>query len=126
MKSLFKPYSRKSCPKGSMSRRRYSFKRKSGKLVKVKASCIKSKSLRSRGIKPKRVIRILKRGELSKFGYHLADKKSVRQSALRKAVKEYGAGKVIKKLNAVRTLSKNVAPKNAKRYGRDIKFVQSL
>jgi hypothetical protein len=122
-----KPYSRKSCPKGSISRRGYKYMKPSiKKSVKVKAACIKSKGLRSKGIKPKRVIRILTKGALSKFGYHLSDSKKKRHDALKKAVKEYGAGSVIKKLNAVRTLTKNTAPKNSERYGRDIRFVQKL
>lgn len=126
-KSLLKPYSRKSCPRGSISRRSYKYVKKSlRKSIKVRASCVRSKGLRAKGIKPKRVIKILTKGALSKFGYHLADKSSVRQVALKKAVEKYGAGSVIKKLNAVRTLTKNVAPKNAKRYTKDIKFVQKL
>lgn len=125
-KSVFKPYSKKSCPKGSISRVKYQYRKKTGKLVKVRPSCVRSKSLRSKGIKPKRAIKILTKGALSKFGYHLADKQADRRIALEKAVQEYGSGSVIKKLNAVRTLSKNVAPKNSKRYSRDIKFVQKL
>lgn len=125
-KSLFKPYSKKSCPKGSISRVKYQYRKKTGKLVKVRPSCVRSKSLRSKGIKPKRAIKILTKGALSKFGYHLSDKQADRRIALEKAVQEYGSGSVIKKLNAVRTLSKNVAPKNSKRYSRDIKFVQKL
>ena len=96
------------------------------KVIKVKASCIKSSGLRAQGVKPKRFIKILKKGELSKYGYHLSDKSDIRQETLKQAVAEYGKGLVVKKLNALRTLSKNVSPKNSKKYGKDIKFVQKL
>ena len=120
------PYSKKCCPKGSISRIKYQYTRNSGKFVKVRPSCIRSKALRSKGIRPKKVIKNLTRGALSQFGYHLSDSQPQRRISLEQAVAYYGPGSVIKKLNAVRTLSKNVAPKNSKRYSRDIKFVQKL
>ena len=55
-----KPYSRKSCPKGTVSRR--SYVKKNG--TRVKAGCIKSKGLRSQGKKPIRGIPTLRKGTL--------------------------------------------------------------
>jgi len=115
-------YSRKSCPKGTISRK--SYKKKSG--IKVKSTCVKSTSLRSKGIKPKKVIPKLKSGSLTKYGYSVHNTKSIRHKALKKAYKTYGYSLLIKKLNAVRVLSRNTAPKNSKIYADDMKYVEKL
>lgn len=124
MKRSFKPkaYSRKKCPKGYISRRSYT--KKSG--TKVKAGCIKSKGLRSKGIRPVRSIPILKKGTLSGLGYGVHESTTKRQEALRRSLKKNGYSVTIKKLNAVRVLSRNTQPKNSSIYARDIKYVQSL
>ena len=62
---------------------------------------------------------------LTKLGYHLKDNAASREKALKKAVKKYGPGKVVKKINYVRILSKSNKTKYNK-YTRDMKFVQKM
>jgi hypothetical protein len=69
-KSKFKPYSKKVCPKGKISRRKYSYFKKSiRKRVNVTQACVKSKGLRSKHKKPIRAIGPLKEGNLTKYNY---------------------------------------------------------
>jgi hypothetical protein len=113
-------YSVKSCPKGSVSRK--TFVRKSG--VKVSASCVKSKSLRSKGKKPQVYLPKLKQGALTKHGYSIHESTKMRHSAIKKAMKEFTPGQLVKKLNAVRVLSKNTSPENSAIYAKDIKYIE--
>lgn len=115
-------YSTKHCSLGSISRK--SFIRKSGS--KVHASCIKSKSLRSKGKKAKIYLPKLKSGSLTKYGYSVSEPQKSRKRSLKKAIKKYGKSGVIKKLNAVRLLTRNTSPKNSKKYTQDINFVQHI
>jgi hypothetical protein len=115
-------YSKKICPKGSISRK--SFKRKDN--VKVKASCVKSKSLRAKKNKPQVYLPSLKQGSLKKYGYSVHESMKKRHAALKKAIKKYGSLSTIKKLNAVKLLTKNTAPKNSKIYKKDIRYVQKI
>ena len=128
MKSRRRSYSKKKCPRGTISRIGYSYRKKSlsGKNIKVRASCVKSRGLRSRGKRPRRVLPSLKKGSLTKFGYTVHESTEKRRSSLRKALKEYGYSSLIKKLNAVKLLSKNTSPSNSKIYGSDIKYLQNL
>lgn len=73
----------------------------------------------------RKVIPKLKRGTLSKFGYSLYGSDSSRHRALDKAVKEYGPGTVIKKLNAVAVLNKNNHPAASNVYRFDIHYIQT-
>ena len=68
MKSIYRSQSKKKCPRGSISRNGYSYRKKSlgYKKVEVRASCIKSSGLSKR---PRRVLSSLKKGSLTKFGY---------------------------------------------------------
>ena len=97
------------CPKGTISRK--SYVRKSGS--RVHRSCVKSKALRSKGLRPHRVIPKLKSGSLKKFGYHVHESPSKRHIALNKALRAYGMSSLVHKLNAVRVLSRNTSPKNS-------------
>jgi hypothetical protein len=56
----------------------------------------------------------LKKGELSKYNYSLKSTKLSRHRALNKAIKEYGALSVYRKLNALAVLSKNTSPPTSK------------
>ena len=102
--------------------------KKNGTKVKstvVPPVCIKDKGKKGKGPKilppiPKKDI-----GMLTKLGYHLKDKVESREKALKKAVKKYGPGKVVKKINYVRILSKSNKTKYNK-YTRDMKFVQKM
>lgn len=109
-----------SCPRGAISRK--SFVRKSG--VKVSATCVKSKSLRSKGKKPQVYLPKLKQGALTKHGYSIHESSKMRHTAIKKAMKEYTPGELVKKLNAVRVLSKNTAPENSAIYAKDIKYIE--
>jgi Family of unknown function (DUF5771) len=121
-----KSYSRKKCPKGSISRRSYNYKRKStGKRVKVRSSCVKSKGRRSRGLRVNRVLPSLKKGSLTKYGYHLSDSKDERHKALKKAFDAYGYSTLIKKLNAVRLYNKS-KPSVYNKYTQDMNYVHKL
>ena len=118
-------YSHKKCPRGSISRRGYIYLKKStGKRIRVKSGCIKSKGLRSRGKKSNRVLPKLKKGSLTKYGYSTSVSESKRHIALKKALKAYGYSTLVKKLNAVKLLTKNTNPKNSRIYGRDLKWIQ--
>jgi hypothetical protein len=122
-RSVRKPrYSVKNCPRGNISRK--SFVKKSG--VKVSATCVKSKSLRSKGMKPKVYLPKLKQGALTKHGYSVHDSSKSRHTAIKKALKEYTPGELIKKINAVRVLSKNTAPENSLIYAKDILYLEEL
>lgn len=126
-KSRRKSKSKKRCPKGSISRNSYTYKRKGSKRsIRVKPACVKSKGLRSRGKKSRSVIPKLKKGGLKKYGYAVHDSATARHTALKKALKVYGYSTLIKKLNAVKVLSKNTSPKNSRIYGSDIRYVQKL
>ena len=124
---MSKRYSRKKCKSRSISRRSYKYIKKStGKEVKIRATCVKSRSLRSRGINPKKVLPSLKGGSLTQYGYKLHISSSARHEALKKALEVYGYSRLIKKLNAVRLLNENAHPKNAKIYDSDMKYVRKL
>ena len=109
------------CKKRYITRRAYT--KKNG--TKVKAMCVKGngkkrRSRRSKGIPP------LKKGELTKHGYHNVKKLGVRvrRKALTSAVKEYGASKVLKKIGVLRTYHKNKAPNLSKRYYDNMKWTR--
>ncbi len=66
----------------------------------------------------------LKSGELKKYGYSLKLRATMRHSALKKSVKAYGRGTLIKKLNALRVLHKNRHPVYSHAALNDMKYVQ--
>ena len=120
-------YSRKKCPKGSISRVGYTYIKKStGRRIRVKSTCVKSKGMRSRGKKSRRVLPSLKKGSLTKYGYSVKETDQKRHISLKKALNAYGYSSVIKKLNAVKLLTKNTNPTNSRIYGKDIKWVQKI
>lgn len=84
--------------------------KKNGTKVKgslVKPVCIKDQGKPGKG--PKTLPPIPKKdvGMLTDLGYKLKESAEKRDKALKKAVKKYGKGKVVKKLNYVRILSKS-------------------
>jgi len=77
--------SRKKCPKGSISRKSYTYVKKStGKKIHVKSTCVKSKGLRSKGLKP--VLAIRKSSRKSKKSSRKSTRKSKKSS--RKSTKK--------------------------------------
>lgn len=101
------------CPIGEIMKDgyyRHTYKTKTGATVKgkyVKQACTPNKGKPGKTIASAKVIPKLKKGELSKYGYstHLSEKD--RMKSLIKAVGELSYATVIRKLNAVRTLSKS-------------------
>ena len=92
--------------------------------ISVKSSCVKSKGTRSKGKKTQRVLPPLNKGSLTKYGYSSKLSDEERQKSLKKALKVYGYSSVVKKLNAIKILTKNTDPKRSKIYSKDLKYVQ--
>jgi hypothetical protein len=116
------------CPKGYIMRRGYTRKfrpsvkttgftvrrkgtvytvRPKANTVRVPPACIKDRGLPGKGLDG---IGKLRKGELIKYGYQYRLSDSLRQSALKKAIKRYGALSVYRKLDAVAKLSLRTAP----------------
>jgi len=115
------------CPKGMIERVGYTYKRKtSKKQIKVKPECIKDQGKKGKG--PKLGILLTKGlaydvGLLSDFGYSLHDSHDVRIKALKKAIKYYNELKVLRHINALRTLNKSNKT-NYNKLDKDLKWVQ--
>lgn len=112
------------CPSGQIERIGYSYVKKSSKKsVKVKPVCINDKGKPGKG--PKLiVIPPEDEGILKKYGYTLKDSHEDRIKALKKAFKENSHLKILRHLNAIRTLQKS----NEKYYNKldkDMKWLQS-
>ncbi len=117
------------CPEGMIMRDgyyRHSYDKKSGTHVKgkyVKEGCIKNMGKPGKTVKEGKVIPKLREGALRKYGYHTDLSEQERLDALVKAVKGLGYAEVIRKVNAVRTLSK-ANPHLYKIYTTDIENLQ--
>ena len=119
------------CPKGYIMRRGYTRKfrpsvkttgftvrrkgtvytvRPKANTVRVPPACIKNRGLAGKGPKEGEGIGKLRKGELIKYGYQYRLSDSLRQAALKKAIKRYGALSVYRKLDAVAKLSLRTAP----------------
>ncbi len=119
------------CPKGYIMRKGYTrrFKssvknsgftvRRKGKVftvrpkagsIHVDAGCIRNRGLPGKGPKEGEGFGKLRKGELVKYGYQYRLSDSLRQSALKKAIKRFGPLSVYRKLDAVAKLSKRTAP----------------
>jgi hypothetical protein len=133
--------SRKVCPPGMILRSAYKRKftktikkqgyvaKRGSKLVRiypsshtstVKATCVKDKGLKGKsapGIGP------LKKGELSKHGYHSKRPEAERHAALKRAVADYGGLATYRKLDAVTKLSLRSAPEAHKVFQADRNWV---
>ena len=79
-----------------------------------------SKTRKNKGVR----IGPLKSGELKKYGYSLKSRATMRHSALKKSVKAYGRGTLIKKLNVLSVLHKNTHPVYSHKARNDMKYVQ--
>jgi hypothetical protein len=95
--------------------------------TRVKSSRIPSICIRDLGLpgKGKNLIGKLKSGTLSKYGYHAMVNPMMRHLALMKSVKYNTYATTVRKLNAIRTLTKNTDPRKSRIYGQDIKWLQS-
>ena len=103
----------KRCPRGTIRRNAYTRTSASGKQARVASACIKNVGLPGKGFQGEGSgIGELKEGELSRFGYDEVANMSAkdRHAALTKAVKEYGALMVFRKLNAISVYTRYTAP----------------
>ncbi len=111
------------CPKGTIKRSSYKYSKKNSKKVtKVSAKCIKDKGKQGKGPK---VITMPEYdvGLLSDYGYSLKKKHEDRIKAIKKSIKEHSELKILKHLNALRTLLKSNEKLHAK-LDKDLKWVQ--
>ena len=116
------------CEKNEIVRKAYrkkSYTRKDGSKIKgskVKATCIKDEGKKGKG---KKLFEIKDKGFLRKEGYSLKKSEKTRRDSLRKASKEKGTLKVLRHLNAIRTLQKN-NPEYYKILDKDVKYIQKI
>ena len=75
------------------------------------------------GVGPK-LIPIMEKGTLTKYGYSTKKNTGARRQALEKAVKEYGALSVFRKLKAQETLRKRSQPKAREIFATDAEWVR--
>ncbi len=136
---------RNGCPKGYILRRGYTRKfrptvkasgftvRRKGTVytvrpkansIRVPPSCIKDRGLPGKGPIEGEGIGKLRKGELIKYGYQYRLSDSLRQAALRKAIKRYGPLSVYRKLDAVAKLSLRTAPDASKIFVRDRNWIR--
>jgi hypothetical protein len=92
--------------------------------IKVDAACIKNRGLPGKGPKDGEGIGKLRKGELIKYGYQYRLSDSLRQAALKRAIKRFGALSVYRKLDAVAKLSLRTAPDASKIFSRDRSWVK--
>jgi len=85
--------------------------------TQVDAACVKKRKTRSIGK--------LRKGELIKYGYQYRLSDALRRKALDKAVKQYGALSVYRKLDAVAKLSVRTAPDASKIFGKDRNWIRN-
>ena len=136
--------SRKNCPPGQVLRRSYTrhystavrargftVKRSNGKSYRVnpsnknmhvEARCVKDTGGPSS--KSQKLFGPLKKGELARYGYSFRASESQRHTALRKAVDEYTALGVYRKLDAVAKLTHSRSPKASKAFSADREWVR--
>ena len=140
-----KSLTRKACPPGQIERKAYvrkyttavrekgfTVRRASGTTYKVfpkaKSTAVESKCVKNTGKPGKGVpkpIGPLRKGELSKHGYSFRDGEDKRHGALRRAVADYGALGVFRKLDAVAKLMVRTVPSAASVYERDRNWVKN-
>jgi hypothetical protein len=134
--------SRKNCPAGmirkkayvrkystAVKERGYTVKKKNGKeyriLPKASEMYVESKCVKNTGLPGKgpALFGPLRRGELAKHGYSFRKSDSVRHAALKRAIEEYGALGVYRKLDVVVKLFKRTHPTYSERFKADREWV---
>jgi hypothetical protein len=111
------------CPKGKIERIAYDYiKKKTKKAVKISKTCVTDKGKPGKGPK---IITIPEYdvGLLSNYGYSLKEKHELRQKAIKKSIKEHDPLKVLRHINALRTLQKS-NEKIFKKLDKDMKWLQ--
>jgi len=111
------------CNKGQIERDEYSYvKKKTQKKVSVPATCINDKGKPGKG--PKLItIPNYDIGLLSNYGYILTENHERRVKSLKKAIKFNSELKILRHLNALRTLHKS-NPKLYNKLDKDLKWIQ--
>lgn len=111
------------CGKGQIERVGYSYvRKKTQKKVSVPATCVSDKGKPGKG--PKLItIPEYDVGLLSKYGYSLAENHERRVNAIKKAIKQNSELKILRHLNALRTLLKS-SPKLYSKLDKDMKWIQ--
>ena len=66
----------------------------------------------------------LRSGDLTSLGYSATAPAAQRHQAIELAVRKYGPGSTLRKLNAVATYTKRTAPSRSKTYRTDKNYVQ--
>lgn len=134
------------CPQGYILRRGYTRKyrpsvrtsgftvRRKGKVftvrpkvntVRVNSACIANRGLPGKGPREGEGIGKLRKGELIKYGYQYRLSDSLRERALKKAIKQFGPLSVYRKLNAVAKYSIRTAPDASQVFARDRNWVRN-
>ena len=135
-----------SCPEGMIVRKGYvrhfrnTIRRegyvqiKKGKVIRVKPTardiyvkpgCIKNLGKKGKGLESGRgLIGPLRQGELKKHGYSTDLSESARHAALEKAMREFGALGVFRKLDAVAKLTTRTAPEASRKFTADRNWVR--
>jgi hypothetical protein len=115
------------CKKGQIVRSKYtrkSYRNKNGTLVKktvVPATCINDQGNPGKGPK----LFTVKKGDLTKYGYSLKNKATLRRKSLKNSNKKIDKNTLIRKLNALSILQKNTNPVYSRKAKYDMKWVQS-
>ena len=138
--------SRKDCPPGQILRkayvRRYStavrakgftVAKSNGRTYRVhptnknmliESRCVKDMGLPGKGPRSGKGVGPLRKGELAKYGYSFRTSDSQRHAALKKAVQEYTALGVYRKLDAVAKLTLRTAPNASKVFAADRDWIR--
>lgn len=89
----------------------------------VQASCIKNLGLPGKGVSGQSIAP-LRKGELTKYGYTVQASREDRHNSLAKAIQEFGALGVFRKLDAVAKLTKRTAPEASYVFAKDRDWVK--
>jgi hypothetical protein len=112
----------KKCSENKIMRSEYT--RSSGK--SVRAVCVKNKGAPGKTPTSKKVLPKLKHGLLTEYGYHLNEKSTKRQSAIRKAMRVEGNLPVYRRLVVLKTYRKNEPGLTYNRISSDVKYAEEL
>ena len=95
---------------------------RSGSMI-VKSACVKDKGLPGKGPD---LFGTLKKGQLKKYGYVYRQTREARHAALRRAVKDYGALDLFRKLDAVAKLTRRTVPEASRVFKSDREWVRQV
>jgi hypothetical protein len=113
----------------AVKQRGYTVKKKNGKEYRIRPKAtemyVESKCVKNTGLPGKgpAIFGPLRKGELAKHGYSFRRSDAERHAALRKAILEYGATDVYRKLNVVTKLFARTHPTYSARFKEDREWV---